>query len=89
MTLVRLHPLRLRAVGSGAGGGGVRSGQPVRVTVDGDPTVHTGIVARLSPAIAEQNRTLVIEAEVPNAEGRLRPGSFARAEVVVQTADAS
>jgi multidrug efflux pump subunit AcrA (membrane-fusion protein) len=46
--------------------------------------VYAGTVARLSPAIAEQNRTLAIEAEVPNPASRLRPGSFARAEVVVQ-----
>jgi len=46
--------------------------------------VYPGTVVRLSPAIAEQNRTLLIEAEVPNQDSRLRPGSFARAEVVVQ-----
>jgi HlyD family secretion protein len=57
----------------------------VRVTVEGDPAVYPGTVARLSPAIAEQSRTLLIEAEVPNSGGRLRPGSFAKAEVVVQT----
>jgi hypothetical protein len=48
--------------------------------VDGDPTAYAGTVARLSPAVAEQNRTLLIEAEVPNTNGRLRPGSFAKAE---------
>ena len=85
VTLVRLHPLRLRLSVPEREAADVRRGQPVRVTVDGDPTVHTGIVARLSPAITEQNRTLAIEAEVPNAASRLRPGSFARAEVVVQT----
>jgi HlyD family secretion protein len=56
----------------------------VRVTVEGDSAVYPGTVARLSPAIAEQNRTLLIEAEVPNAATRLRPGSFAKAEVVVE-----
>jgi multidrug efflux pump subunit AcrA (membrane-fusion protein) len=55
--------------------------------VDGDPTVHPGTVARLSPAVAEQSRTLLIEAEVPNTGSRLRPGSFAKAEVVVQEGD--
>ena len=43
---------------------------------------HGGTVARLSPAIDESNRTLMIEAEVPNADGALRPGSFARREIV-------
>jgi RND family efflux transporter MFP subunit len=44
--------------------------------------VHTGRVARVSPAIDETSRTLMVEAEVPNAHAELRPGSFANAEVV-------
>jgi len=44
-------------------------------------------VARISPAISEENRTLLVEAEVPNQGGRLRPGSFAKAEIVVRAAD--
>jgi multidrug efflux pump subunit AcrA (membrane-fusion protein) len=31
----------------------------------------------------------MVEAEVPNADGRLRPGSFARAEIVVLAADSA
>ena len=37
---------------------------------------------RLSPTITEQNRMLMVEAEVSN-EGKLRPGSFARADIVI------
>ena len=37
-----------------------------------------GRVARISPAIAEGNRTLPIEAEVPERGGTLRPGTFAQ-----------
>lgn len=84
VTLVRLHPLRLRLSVPEREAASVRRGQPVRITVEGDPAAYPGTVARLSPAIAEQNRTLLIEAEVPNAASRLRPGSFAKAEVVVQ-----
>jgi membrane fusion protein (multidrug efflux system) len=61
----------------------VRVGQEVRVSVDGDATVHRGKVVRLSPSIQEQNRTLTLEAEVPNQAGTLRPGSFSRAEIVI------
>jgi multidrug efflux pump subunit AcrA (membrane-fusion protein) len=39
---------------------------------------------RLSPAVDEHTRTLLVEAEVPNAEGALRPGAFATAEIVVE-----
>jgi membrane fusion protein (multidrug efflux system) len=45
-------------------------------------------VVRLSPSIAEGTRTLAIEAAVPNPDGQLRPGSFARAEIVVDEATA-
>ncbi len=62
----------------------VRVGQTVNLTVEGDPNKYQGRVARLSPAIAENNRTLMIEAEVPNGQGALRPGSFAKADIVVE-----
>ena len=84
VTVVRVHPLRLRLAVPERESGSVRVGQTVRVTVEGDATVHAGRVARLSPAIQEQSRTLMIEAEVPNEPGRLRPGAFAKAEIVTQ-----
>jgi RND family efflux transporter MFP subunit len=62
----------------------VRLGQQVRLTVEGDPNEYRGRVARLSPAIAEDNRTLMVEAEVPNERFSLRPGAFAKAEIIVE-----
>ncbi len=85
--LVRIHPLRLRLAVPEREAAGVKIGQPVQLTVEGDPGRHTGRIARISPAISEENRTLLVEAEVPNREGRLRPGSFARAEIVLQAAE--
>ena len=84
VTVVRTHPLRLRLSVPEREAAGVKAGQTVRVTVDGDPNVYQGTVARLSPQIAEQSRTLLIEAEIPNERGVLRPGAFAKAEVVTQ-----
>jgi RND family efflux transporter MFP subunit len=84
VTVVRTHPLRLRLTVPEREAAGVKAGQVVRVTVDGDPNAYQGKVARLSPQIVEQNRTLLIEAEIPNERGALRPGSFAKAEVVTQ-----
>jgi RND family efflux transporter MFP subunit len=63
----------------------VRVGQQVNVKVEGDRTVYQGQVARLSPAISEEDRTLLIEAKVPNEHGQLRPGAFAEAEIVTTT----
>ncbi|HEV8132211.1 MAG TPA: efflux RND transporter periplasmic adaptor subunit [Acidobacteriota bacterium] len=84
VTLVRIHPLRLRLPVPEREAGGVRIGQLVRVGVEGDPNSYMGRVARLSPAISEGNRTLLIEAEVPNESGRLRPGAFAKAEILTE-----
>ena len=84
VSLVRLHPLRLRLSVPEREAASVRRGQAVRVSIEGDTAAYPGTVVRLSPAIAEQNRTLLIEAEVPNQDSRLRPGSFARAEVIIQ-----
>ena len=85
-TLVRVHPLRLRVAVPEREAATVRIGQPVKLTVEGDATEYGGRVARLSPAIQEQNRTLMIEAEIPNEKSVLRPGSFARASIVTQAA---
>ncbi len=82
--LVRVHPLRLRVAVPERDAPSVRVGQAVRVLLEGDPVVHAGRVVRLSPSIQEQNRTLNVEAEVANQDGKLRPGSFARAEIVVE-----
>lgn len=82
--LVRVHPLRLRVAVPERDAASVRVGQAVRVLLEGDSAAHAGRVARLSPSIQEQNRTLIVEAEVANRDGRLRPGLFARAEIVVE-----
>jgi RND family efflux transporter MFP subunit len=85
VTLVRTHPLRLRLAVPEREAGLVRAGQIVDLTVEGDSSKYQGRVARLSPAIAENNRTLMIEAEVPNGQAALRPGSFAKADIFVES----
>ncbi|MBI5440833.1 MAG: efflux RND transporter periplasmic adaptor subunit [Deltaproteobacteria bacterium] len=82
--LVQIHPLRLRISIPEKDAAALRVGQPVRVRVEGEAAQQTGHVVRLSPAFQEDSRTLALEAEVPNPQGRLRPGSFARAEIVVE-----
>jgi RND family efflux transporter MFP subunit len=84
VTLVRMDPLRLRLAVPEREAISVRIGQQVRLTVEGDPNEYEGRVARLSPAIAEDNRTLLVEAEVPNERFLLRPGSFAKADIIVE-----
>lgn len=83
VTLVRLHPLRMKAAVPERDAAAIRVGQPVQVQIEGDDAVYQGRLARLSPVIEEKTRTLAVEAEVDNQEGRIRPGSFARAEILV------
>jgi RND family efflux transporter MFP subunit len=85
-TIVKLHPLRLKLAVPERDSATVRVGQSVFVTVDGVQGEHTGTVARISPAISEQSRTLLIEAEVPNERAVLRPGAFAKADIVLSAA---
>jgi RND family efflux transporter MFP subunit len=87
VTVVRIHPLRLRLAVPERVAPDVRIGQPVNVKVEGDRTVYHGQVARLSPAISEEDRTLLVEAEVPNEDGQLRPGAFAEAEIVTSAGE--
>jgi len=85
-TIVRVNPLRMRAEISERDAPLLRVGQTAHVKVDGDDTEYPGRVARLAPALMEQNRSLMIEAEVENP-GHLRPGSFARVEIVMDGED--
>jgi len=83
--IVRMNPLRLQAEVPERDAGTVRFGQNVRVTVEGDANVYVGQIKRLSPVITQQNRMLMVEVDVQN-DGRLRPGSFAKAEIVTNDA---
>lgn len=81
--LVRTHPLRLKVSVPERDSAVIRVGQVTRVRVEGDQVEHTGRIVRLSPVLEKQNRTLTVEAEVENRQGRLRAGSFATAEILI------
>ncbi|MBZ0157133.1 MAG: efflux RND transporter periplasmic adaptor subunit [Alphaproteobacteria bacterium] len=84
--LVRTHPLRLKVSVPEREAAAIRAGQEVRVRVEGGGGEQAGRVVRLSPIIEEQNRTLTVEITVENRLGRFKPGSFAQAEILVDTA---
>ena len=53
-------------------------GMPVNLTTDAQPGVsYTGTITRIAPALDDQSRTLLVEAEVPNPKDTLKPGYFA------------
>ncbi len=55
-----------------------RVGMPVTLTIDANPGAsYTGKITRIAPALDESSRTLLIEAEVANPDGALKPGFFA------------
>ena len=84
VTLVRMHPLRLQLPVPERAAAGVRIGQEIRLSLENDSTAYTGKVTRLSPAIDPMNRTLMVEAAIPNENRQLKPGSFVRASLVTQ-----
>lgn len=82
--LVIADPLRLwlnipeRHVGE------IKTGQEVRVSVSSYPgRPFAGVVTRINPVVDSTSRTFQVEAAIPNGQGLLRPGGFAKAEVVV------
>lgn len=85
--LVRVNPLRLRLAVPERDSAAVRAGQTVQVTLEGDGQQRSGRVVRVAPALREDDRTLAVEAEIPNPGGDLRPGSFVRARIVIDAAD--
>jgi RND family efflux transporter MFP subunit len=84
--LVKIDPLRLRLEVPDRDAAAVRLNQPVRLSVGGDTNHYTGTLTRVSPAIDEQSRMLVVEADVHN-DGTLRPGLIARAQIIVRADD--
>ena len=83
VSLVRSHPLRLRLEVPERQASKVRLEQRVDLRVEGSTTTRSGRVVRVSPSIEAQNRSLVVEAEIPNEDGALRAGSFAEGTIAV------
>jgi len=68
---------------------GVRVGQPARISVSNLPGRHfTGAVARTANALDPASRTLLVEVHVPNPDGALLPGMYARVDLISARPDA-
>lgn len=60
----------------------IRVGQAARLTVSNLPgRQFTGAVARTANALDPNSRTLLVEVQVPNAEGALLPGMYAQVDL--------
>ncbi|MEC9406813.1 MAG: efflux RND transporter periplasmic adaptor subunit [Pseudomonadota bacterium] len=64
--------------------GEVDTGQIVRLSVSSaGETAFTGHITAIEPSVDQATRNFAVEARVDNAARRLRPGQFARLEVVL------
>jgi membrane fusion protein, multidrug efflux system len=61
----------------------VRTGQKIEVSLDAYPgRTFTGTVYAISPQIDVNGRSLLLRARIPNAQGQLKPGQFARVKLI-------
>ncbi|HYY93587.1 MAG TPA: efflux RND transporter periplasmic adaptor subunit, partial [Pyrinomonadaceae bacterium] len=87
-TVVRTNPMRVRIDVPEQSISTVRPGQSVSVSVSTYPDrSFAGRVARVSPNVSAQSRTLTVEAEVENGENLLKPGQFATVRVLLPQTD--
>ena len=62
----------------------IQVGQKVDVHTAAVAAPRTGTVTRINPAVEPATRTFVVEVQVPNPEGTLKPGSFAKAAILTR-----
>src|SRR5215207_8667778 len=87
-TIARTNPLRVRIDVPEQAIATVRPGQSVSVSVSTYPDrSFAGRVARVSPNVSSQSRTLTVEADVDNGENLLKPGQFATIRVLMPQTD--
>ena len=83
VTLVKINPLRLRADIPEYAAATVRTGQTMTLRVESFPErAFTGRVVRIGASLNEQTRALTVEAEVANPSNLLRPGMFAKSNLI-------
>jgi multidrug efflux pump subunit AcrA (membrane-fusion protein) len=88
MRLVRLQPLRLTVEIPERFAPGIHAGQVMSVRTDAFPDKPIeGRVTRISPDVNLKSRAFSVEADVPNADGALKPGTFARVKVATNQVD--
>ena len=88
MRLVRLDPLRLIAEIPEQFAPGIHVGQVMSVRTDAFPDKPIdGRVTRIGPDVNLKSRAFAVEADVPNRDGELKPGTFARVRVATSHVD--
>ena len=83
VTIVQINPLRLRLEVPETFAASIAKGQVVTLKVDSfADREFKGVIKRINPSMDEKSRSLIEEAEVANPNAFLRPGMFARSQIV-------
>ena len=87
MSLVKINPLRLRADVPEYAAAAVKVGQSMTLRVEAFPDqTFSGRIVRIGASLSEQTRALTVEAEVANGRNQLRPGMFAKSNLILSKA---
>jgi RND family efflux transporter MFP subunit len=63
----------------------VRKAQPASLVVDAYPQqTFRGTITRFASAVDPKSRTMLTEVDIPNADGRLRPGMYVRVTLTLE-----
>ena len=82
MRIVRLQPLKLTAEVPERFAPWIETGREMVVRVDAFPQeTFAGRIVRIAPAVNLKSRAFAVEGEIPNTDGRLKPGTFARVQI--------
>jgi len=80
--VVRTDQLRARIDVPEKWAGSLRAGTEIEIRVEAYPNeVFRGRVVRISPSVASETRTFLVEALLANSDGRLKPGFFIQASL--------
>jgi membrane fusion protein, multidrug efflux system len=82
--LQSLHPIYVNFGVPQQDAGQMRAGRIVRITTDnGAGPQFTGRITAIDSVVNEATRNVQVQATVPNADGKLRPGMFVQTAVVL------
>jgi multidrug efflux pump subunit AcrA (membrane-fusion protein) len=89
-TIVSVNPLRVRIDVPEQAIPQIHVGESVSVSVAAYPDrSFAGHIARVSPSVTANSRTLTVEAEVENPKTELKPGQFATVRILLPQSEAA
>ncbi len=84
--IVQDQPLKFRTLIPERFAAFLHLGQEIHVGIAAYPDKHfAGALTRINPTAEEVNRSILIEAEVPNVEGLIKPGFFGSGAIIYDT----